>query len=202
MAANLADHQMIRVVQTVSGNSPKTLAINEKAGQTFKAGTPVQLTAGVVLEWDGATVANGILGITTQDGSNLATDGKGAPGAFGSVGAPGTSTTFGSVPYQTSAVNIPHGAPMSDGRTVVELADLDTVFEAQVDNSAGGAYATAQAQIGGKYGLTKDASGHWYVDLNKANAVIIQAINPIDGVGVNGGRVFFTFLQSAQQLFE
>lgn len=201
MAATLADHQEIKAVKTVSGNSPATRSIKEKASQTFLGGVPVQISAGgFVQEWDGATVANGIAGVGRQVGSNLASDGKGAPVPFGSVGAPGTGVTFGTVPNQPSAVNIPHGAPMSDGRTLFELAVSDSVFEAQIDDSTGGAILSTQAMIGTKRGLTKDATGHWYVDLSKNNTVIIQAFHPNDPIGTSGARVWFTVLDSAQQL--
>lgn len=203
MAANLADHQPIRAVSTSSGNTPKTLAINEKATQTFLLGVPVQLNAGVVQEWDGATIAAGIAGFGLTFGANLASAGKGAPGAFGSVGAPGTISTFGSVLFEASAVNIAHGAPMSDGRTVFEVANDDTIFEAQVDNSAAGAFATLQTQLGSTFGMTKDATGHWYVDLNKTGGsavVVIIGFNTNDALGTNGGRVYFQVLNASQQM--
>lgn len=206
MAANLANHQAIKVVKTVSGNQEALLSIGELASQTFLDGVPVMLAAsGFVQEWDGTTVAKGIAGVGTTSGSNLASNAKGAPGVFGSVGFPGTTQTFGSVPNQASAVNIAHGAPMSDGRQIFQVANEDSIFEAQLDNGAAGAYATLQAQIGVQYGMTKDATGHWYVDLNKSTAgantvVVIVAINPNDGVGVNGGRVWFKFIKASQQI--
>ena len=46
MAATLADHQEIKTVQTLSGNSPKTTSIMEKASSVFLGGAPVQLSAG------------------------------------------------------------------------------------------------------------------------------------------------------------
>lgn len=203
MAANLADHQPIRAVRTISGNTPNTQSINEKLTQTFLNGVPVQLSAGVVQEWDGATIAVGIAGVALQSGSNYSSSGKGAPGAFGSVGPPGTSVTFGSVLFETSAVNIPHGAPIADGRTVFEVANDDTIFEAQIDNSAAGAFASLQTQIGSQFGMTKDATGHWYVDLNKTGGsavLIVIGFNPNDLLGSNGARAYFQFLNASQQL--
>lgn len=206
MAANLADHSQIKAVSTVSGNTPKTQSINEKAGQTFLGGVPTMLAAGVVQEWDGATVAAGILGVALEDGKNLATDGAGAPGAFGSVGGVGAAPTFGRVPYQAGAVNFTPGAPMSDGRTDVEIASDDTIFVGQVDNSAFAVAADAtpvQADIGKFYGMTKDATGHWYVDRAKAtkgtNTVVeVVGLWPADGSILNG-RVLFKFASTAQQ---
>lgn len=200
MPANLADHQEIKVVKTISGNSPATRSINEKASQTFLAGVPVQLAAGVVQEWDGATLANGICGFARAGGANLGSNGAGAPVPFGSVGFPGTTSTFGSVPNQASAKNIAHGAPMSDGRTLFELANDDSIFEAQIDSASGAAFASTQAMIGSKAGLTKDATGHWYVDIDKNNSVIIMAFHPNDPIGTNGARAWFSVFDSVQQL--
>ena len=202
MAANLADHVPIRAVKTISGNQPQIVAYKEKAGQTFLGGTPCQLTAGVLLAWDGVTITNGILGVVLNDGANLATDGAGAPGAFGSVGAPGASVTFGKVLNQTSAVNIPHGAPMVDGRNLSQIANNDTIYEAQVDNNTGANFTLLAADIGATFGMTKDATGHWYVDRAKTGAsavAVILAANPNDGLIANA-RVYFKFLDAVFQL--
>lgn len=206
MAANLTNHSPILVYQTTTDNTEQTLAINEKAGQTFKLGTPVQLASGVVQAWDGATVAKGIIGITDIDAANLATDGAGAAGPFTGVGFPGTSTTFGSVPFESSAVNIPRGAPFSTGQTLLAAATQETIFIGQVDNanfSGGGSATPLQADIGVQYGLTVDAGGHWYVDKNKSTVgtntvVVIVGIDPITGSIVNG-NVLFKITQAASQ---
>lgn len=212
MASFLADHQEIRVVQTISGQTPKTLSFLEKAAGTFLAGVPVMTSGGVLLEWNAtvgaASSTVGIAGITRQAGSNLASDGLGFPLAFQPVGAPGTGTTYGKVPYQTSGVNIPFGAPMSDGRNLVELAVGDTIFEAQWDDAGGTASGPAITDIGKQYGLTKDATGHWYVDKAKVtqgtNTVLyIVQVNPGDvttgGAGINNARVWFKFIASIMQ---
>lgn len=210
MASVLGDHMEIAVVKTISGNTPATRSIREKASQTYLAGTPVMLSNGVVKNWD-ATVGAvsptvGILGITRGPGANLATDGKGAPAPFGQVGAPGTSSTYGSVPYQTSAVNIAHGAPMSDGRAIVELAVEDTEFVAQFDDAGGvpATATTAETMVGKQFGLTADAAGHWYVDAAKVTAgtntvVEIVKLYPLDGPMQNG-RVIFKLIKAIQQL--
>jgi hypothetical protein len=206
MAANLTNHDEITVVQTTTNTTEQTLSINEKAGQTFKKGTPVMLAAGVVQAWDGTTVAKGILGITDIDASNLATDGAGAPGPFIGVGFPGTSTTFGAVPFEASAVNIPRGAPFSTGQTLVAAATQETIFRVQVDNnnfSGGGSATPLQADIGVQYGLTVDASGHWYLDKAKVtvgtNTVMtVVQIDPITGSIVNGA-VYAKFSGAASQ---
>lgn len=217
MASVLSDHTEIRPVYTVSGNTPQTRGdIQEKASQTFLKGTPVMLSSGVVKVWDAvvtipATATAGIAGIALANGANLASDGKGAPGGggvgnFTGVGAPGTSLTFGKIPFQASAVNIIPGSPVSDGRTLFEVANADTVFEAQFDD-AGGTPANAvtnKNMIGKQFGLTLDATGHWFVDFAKVtvgtNTVLtIVDLNPIDGA-IQNGRVYFKFLLGICQL--
>ena len=105
-------------LRTVSGNQPQIDRIIEEALQTFLMGVPVQVNSadGGVQEWDGVTVAKAIAGISKEAASNLAT-----------VGTPLT-LTFGSVPNQVLAVNIPRGAPFNDGKIGFETSVLDTVF--------------------------------------------------------------------------
>lgn len=211
MPANLTDHLIIQAVKTISGNTPLSDAKPEKAGKTFLEGVPVMLTSGFCQEWDAAvgpaSPTVGIIGVSKEPGSNLGSDGAGAPSLpFGSVGFPGTSSTFGSVQYQPSAVNIAEGSPMSDGRTQYEVAVEDTIFLGQFDNAAGAVaadYTPVNADIGKEYGLTKDATGHWYVDKNKNTVgtntvVVIEAIDPSTGSIVNG-NVLFRFLKAIQQ---
>lgn len=211
MAAVLSDHQPIRVVQTVSGNTAQTDAKREKAGQTFLEGVPVMLNAGVIQEWDAnvvepATSTAGIAGIARQPGSNLGSDGKGAPGPFTGVGAPAASPTFGSVLNQANAVNFTPGAPFVDGRTVFELANQDTIFEATFDSANGNTAnaTTAETDVGKHFGLTKDTTGHWYVDRQKVTqgtntVLVIEKLNPLDGP-LQNGRVWFKFESGIQQL--
>lgn len=215
-AANLTVHEMAGAVQTVSGNTPFTGAISEKASQTFLQGVPVQLNAGYVQKWDGATYTAGILGISLQPGANLSSNGKGTPGGFSQVGPPASTVTYGTVPYQASAVNIPLGAPPTDGRTYFEAANSDTIFEAQYDNGNGTVaadYTPTISQIGTQFGLTFDASGYIYVDGNKTTVgtntcVIMVGINPLDLVQagtpntyVPNARVRFQVVPSSQQVF-
>jgi hypothetical protein len=211
-AANLTDHLIIQAVKTISGNTPLTDAKPEKAGKTFLEGVPVMLTSGFIQEWDANVAAAsptvGIVGISKQPGANLGSDGAGSPTLpFGSVGFPGTSTTFGSVQYEPSAVNIPEGAPFSDGRTIYEAIVDDSIFLAQFDNAAGTVaadYTPVAADLGKQYGLTKDATGHWYVDKNKSTVgtntvVVILAIDPGTGSIVNG-NVLVRFIDSISQV--
>jgi len=217
MAAVLNDHSEIKVVYTVSGNSPQTRGdITEQASQTFLKGTPVMLNSGNIKVWDAAvtipaTATAGIAGIALSNGLNLASSGLGAPGGGGvgnltGVKPPGTSLTFGKIPFQSSAVNIIPGSPVSDGRTLFEVANADTVFEAQFDD-AGGTPANAvtnKNMIGKQFGLTLDATGHWFVDFAKVTVgtntvVTIVDLNPLDGA-IQNGRVYFKFLLGICQL--
>ena len=215
MAANLTVHEQCGSVGTVSGNTPLTQVNPEKASQTFLQGVPVQLNAGYVQKWDGATYTAGILGFSQAPGLNLASNGKGSPGGFSQAGPPGSSVTYGSVPYQTAGFNIPIDAPMSDGRTYYEAAVSDTIFEAQYDNSAGAVaadYTPTVTTIGAQFGLTFDASGYIYVDANKTTVgtntcVQVVSINPIDLVQAGtpntyivNARVRFVVVPSSQQV--
>lgn len=217
MATLYTVHEQIGAVQTVSGNTPFTGSTSEAAAQVFFQGVPVQLNgAKFVQKWDGATFAAGLLGFSLAPGLNLPSAGAGTPGGFSQVGPPGTTTTYGSVPYQASAVNIPLGAPMSDGRTLYEVANGDTIFEAQFDNSAGAVaadYTPVQTDLGKQYGLAFDASGYAYVNKNLATPgtntnVVIVGFNPDDLVQggtpntyIPGARVRFQVIPAAQQVF-
>lgn len=203
MASLLANHSEIEVVRTSQNTTEETLSPQEKSGQAFVKGTPVQLNAGFLQAWDGATIVAGILGVALEDAHNLASNGLGAPTAFGTIGFPGTGTTFGKVPFQTGAVNIPEGAPPVKGVLVVAQATLDTVFRCQTDNGTGAATTPTIANIGTQYGLTVDANGHWYVDFNKTtpgtNTVLEMIdLDPIDG-SIANARILFKFIKSVMQ---
>jgi hypothetical protein len=164
----------IHSVQTVSGNQARVRRIVEDDLQTFLQGVPVQLDVvdSTIQEWDGVTILQGIAGFSLSYASNLVT-----------AGVPKT-LTFGTVPNETSAVNIPRGAPLNDGRIDFEVASDDTVFRGQV----GPAQTLTQANVGKQYGLTKDTDGHWYVDLTKltvgTNTVVtIVKLDPTDQGG-------------------
>lgn len=209
MAANLTVHEIIGSVQTISGNTPLTQATPELASQTFNTGAPVQLSSGGFVQlWDGTTYTAGLVGFSLIPASNLSSNGKGAPQPFGQIGPPGSIQTYGKVPYQASAVNIAVGAPITDGRTLYESANNDTIFEAQYDNSAGSVaadYTPTQATIGAQFGLTADGNGTYYIDANKTTVgtntnVRVVGVNPIDGFIVNA-RLRFQVVPTAQQVF-
>jgi hypothetical protein len=217
MASVLSDHIEIHSVYTVSGNTPQTRGdITEQASQTFLKGTPVMLNSGNIKVWDTlvtipATAVAGIAGIVLNNGANLASSGLGAPGGGGvgnltGVKPPGTSLTFGKIPFQASAVNIIPGSPVSDGRSLIEVANADTIFEAQFDDNGGtpANAVTNKNMIGKQFGLTLDASGHWFVDFAKVTVpgntvVTIVDLNPLDGA-IQNGRVYFKFLLGICQL--
>lgn len=209
---NLTYHQPIGTVETTSGLTPFTVSFLEKSGQTFKIGVPVQVNAGYMQQWDGATITAGIAGMSLTYGLNLATNGLAAPGAFSQIGPPGSIQTYGSVQNQPSALNIAVGAPISDGRTLLEAAIGANIFEATFDNSTGTVaanYTILQTQIGSQFGLTIDANNQWYVDGGKTTAgtntvVTVVGVNPADqtstaGVYIVNARVRFQVLAAARQ---
>ena len=179
----------MHAAQTVSGNQPQVRRIIEEATQTFLQGTPVMLAAdGGVQAWDGATIARGLAGFCNEPASNLTT-----------LGVQKT-LTFGSVPFETSAVNIPRGAPFNDGRVGFEVANDDSIFRGQV----GPAQTAVVGDVGVQYGMTKDTDGHWYVDRTKLTVgtntlVVIVKLDPADQSATPRG-VYFKVIKAAQQL--
>ena len=192
----------IQAVGTTSGNQPRATRIIEELSQTFKAGTVVELfTDGGVKVWDGATTTAGIAGISYEAASNLASTGLGAPVPYSPVTGLGATITFGSVPNESSAVNIPHGAPPNDGRCGLYIGSGDSIFTAAF-GTTGAATVPAVTDVGVAYGMTVDANGYWYVDKAKTggSAVVrITALDPRD-VPAAGSRVQFVFLAAAAQL--
>lgn len=213
---NLTTHLPITVVETLTNTTEQTQSYPELNGQTFPNGAICQLTsAGYNQAWDGTTVVRGIIGISEQPGYNLGTSAAGAPPTFGSVGAPGSPTTYGTVPNQTAAVNIPAGATFADGRSLIAQAVPTTVFRGQVDNSAGTVAADwtpTIANVGKQYGATQSSGdGSWYIDLGKSTVgtntvVTIRALDPLTfatgsvTTGQPNGNVFFVFTNSASQV--
>lgn len=200
---------ILPVQDPVSANGFVGFRLIEELTQTFKAGTPVEITAadGGVKAWDGTTgtafvfgsaTLGGIIGIAYEAASNLAATGSGAPSPltpFTGVGA--VSGTFGSVPNQSSAKNIAHGAPINDGRVGVISALPSIVFSATFGNN-GNTATPANTDVGKQYGLTIDTGGNfWYVDKNKStvgtNTVLtVVGLDPRDTPAA-GTRVLFVF---------
>lgn len=207
-------------VQDTSANGFAAVRLIEELSQTFKAGTPVEITAadGGIKAWDGTagtnvTVQTGALigaicGIAYEAASNLSATGAGAPSPlqpFTGVGA--VAGTFGSVPNQSSAKNIAHGAPINDGRVGLVLLTPTLVFSATFGNT-GNTATPAATDVGKQYGLTVDTGGNfWYVDKGKStvgtNTVLtVVGLDPRDTPGA-GTRVLFVFdpLRTQQNLF-
>lgn len=196
-------------VESISGNQFRAFRIIEEASQTFKQGTPVSITSadGGIAAWTANTQGpgqGGICGISYEAASNLATTGKGAPTPLSPLTGLGATITFGSVPNQTSAVNIPHGAPINDGRVGFILPAADVIFSATLGNNGSPATPTA-TNVGKQYGLTLDTGGnYWYVDLNKTtagtNTVLTVIALDLRDVPAAGTRVLFQFLAGAVNL--
>lgn len=196
-------------VETVSGNQFRAFRLIEKATQTFLAGTPVSIDSvtGGIQAWTVNTQGpgqGGICGISYEYASNLASTGAGAPTPMQPYTGAGSAVTFGSVPNEASAVNIPHGAPFNDGRVGFYLPGPDTVFSAIFGNN-GNTATPAATDVGKQYGLTIDSnSKYWYVDKNKTTAatntvltIIGLDLRDVPGAGT---RVLFTFLPSVVNL--
>jgi len=183
---------------SVSGNQPRAARPIEDAAQTFLAGTPLMFNpvSGGLKAWDGATIANGIAGISKEFGANLATAGiplNAPPGTTPGQLNVGGGQSFGSVPNQPGAVNLARPY-FNDGRTECILAIPDTLFFGQVGPSS----ITAITDIGKQYGLTKDVDGHWYVDKTKTGASAVLVVTALDYWDTRG--VLFTFLPGIGQL--
>jgi hypothetical protein len=183
--------------------------IIEELTQTFKQGTPVEITAadGGIKAWDGTTgtaftfpSANigAIVGICYEAASNLSATGSGAPtpmSPFLGVGA--VAGTFGSVQNQSSAKNIAHGAPLNDGRVGLHLASINVIFSATFGNN-GNTATPANTDVGKNYGLTIDTGGNfWYVDKNKSTPgtnTVLQVVGlDLRDIPAAGTRVLFQF---------
>lgn len=198
-------------VESISGNQFRAFRLIEEATQTFKLGTPVSIAAGDggVQAWVANTGANAtggvapqgaICGISYEAASNLASTGLGAPTPFSPLTGLGAALTFGNVPNQASAKNIPHGAPFVDGRVGFILPAADTIFSATFGNN-GNAATPLATDVGKQYGLTVDTGGNfWYVDKNKAtvatNAVVTVIGLDLRDVPGAGTRVLVQFIAS------
>src|SRR5262245_53121015 len=115
-------------VQGSSDALPLIRRLLEKASLTIKRGTPVVISSGYIIERtaiDGVTKV--VAGIVGEAGHNLAADGTAPVG--------GSGLSYGSVPNQSAAKNIPLGAPMADGRIETLVAVDNTIFVAKTDDA-------------------------------------------------------------------
>jgi hypothetical protein len=169
--------------RTLHGGPPAVLRLVEHASGTFKVGTPVFFdTDGAVKAWSGVVVTSKCAGIAAPAGSNLSSDGV------------AKTTTFGSVRNQSSAVNIPRGAPLNDGKITIWKADPQTQFVAAWDD----ADTPALTDIGTQLGLAAGSGGYWAVDQAYSDSIVIDGI--LDGqLGELGGLVIFHFIAAACQ---
>ena len=168
-----------------SGNQPVQRRLLEAASQTFLQGTPVMLVGGYLQAWDGATITNGIVGISAEAARNRTTAGVAQVINPASI----------AVTNQPNSVNITL-PPFDDGRLNVYQSINDTYFFAQV----GPSQSAAQTLVGQQYGLTKDSDGHWYVDTTKSTPGTNTVVQVVDLDTVDTARgVYFQFLNSALQ---
>lgn len=210
MAANLTRHYAVNALMDNTDTTPLQYANPEAAGQTFPIGVPVAFgtagNAGFTVVWPGTNT--GFMGFSRTFGANLASNGKGAPGPFQQIGPPGATQTLPGPTTQPNSINIALGAWISDGRTLLDVANDNTIFEIQCDNSAGAVpadYTPTQAQVGSQFGITMDAGNiSCYLDLGKTtsgtNTVAeLISLSPVFGSIVNA-IVRIKILKAYQQL--
>lgn len=190
----------IDCVEVMTGGPPIISRVIEEAAQTFLNGVPVQLAAdGGIKLWDGTTLVDAIAGVSTEDAHNFATTGPGWNGGLSPYSGPGAQMSFGNVPNEPSALNIPRGAPPVDGRVGFYSPDDPFIFRGVFGN-AGSPATPANTDVGVNYGLTIDSnSKYFYVDKSKTGAsavVTIVSLDPVDG-STSGARVLFKFMPAA-----
>jgi hypothetical protein len=211
--SNFAD--AIEPTQDLGGAISFPIAYSpEEASQTFVEGTPVMIAStgvgpadGGVQAWDGSTVTLGIAGIAIQNANNLGSTGSGQPQPFSPVLGPGSVIgNYSANSNQSLAVITPPMTPFSDGTLGYYIAAPTTRFIGKLGTSATVTpVATSNAQVGLKFGLTKDSGNNfWYVDTNKTGGTVVLLVvglSPLEPVGTVGGHVIFVFLNAAAQIF-
>lgn len=193
----------IEPVQTTSGNQFLANRFIEEATQTLLAGTPTQIASGDGgwEVWAGTAATNSgtfISGISYEAGHNYSALGV-PPAPYQPVVTTGSTITFGSVPNQASAVNIPMGAPFTDGRLGVWIPTSDTVFSATFGTN-GSTATPAVTDVGKSYGMSIDSnSKYWYVDKNKTSTDAVVVVVGLDPrfTPAAGTNVLFRFLAAA-----
>ena len=184
--------QFIRPGKITGGGAghPRQQRFAELASETFLQGALLIVDGNGFANESGAiTSAVGavVLGFASEFAHNLTTSDT------------AEELNYGSVVNQSSAVLIPVGAPPSDGKIGVWIADDTTLFLANV-RTAGSIDRALQTHIGEIFGLTKATV--WEFDLNKTTtgAGAIATLIEIIDVATDGGQVLFR-LNKTNQLF-
>lgn len=141
----------IVAVRTLSGvGFPAMQRTPEAVTQTFKQGVPLVLNAGNLQEcaFGGAEI---VYGVSAEPGHNL------------TVAATAEDGYSEGTPPNQSGKQIPVGAWTKDGKIGNYLANGQNVF--MISLKSGQTFAQSYVLSSTYYGLTKDASGFWYLDL-------------------------------------
>lgn len=171
----------------VNAATAPMMRIAEVASNTQKQGCPCYVSSGYAAE---RTVINDgtdqIAGFTSEAAHNLSSSGV------------ASTLTYGSVQNQPSAVNIPIGAPLSDGKLGFYTANDSVLFIGVVDDAA----TLAQSMVGTVYGLTKGSNGFWFVDTSitaVASGACVKVEELVDAIGTVAGKVAFRVMAVRQQ---
>jgi hypothetical protein len=185
-----ASYEPIKAVRTLDGTGiPAQMRMPEDELQTFKVGTPVSLTAGLVQ----ASAFGGselVYGVSAEAAHNLAVDGT------------AEETSEATPPNQAYAVTTPVGAWVKDGKCAVYLANGKTVFSAMLKD---GQVYTITMATKGRYELEYDSSsGFWFIDntnngSSDENCCVVIGVDPSSPNSATlGARVFFMFHESCR----
>ncbi|KKM24276.1 hypothetical protein LCGC14_1606730 [marine sediment metagenome] len=196
--ANFATPIKVARVEGSAGEAhPEIRRLPEKATQTELKGSPVILDSGNY-KVSGAISGSGVLlaGFTNEPFHNLTTADT------------AEHLSAGTPINQTNATVIPLGAPLSDGKIGVLIANANTIFEGAF-GTTDTATLPASSDVGKIYGLTKDSgNSYWYVDKGKtttgAGAILtVIGIHEQDIINTlaAGDRVLFKVSQ-ANRLFD
>lgn len=135
-------------------------------------------------------------------------------GAFVTLDASGRVVECGADPARILGIAAADGANDSvagNSSTTVWIAGDDTIFVGNVGLTGALTQVTANTDVGGRYGISKNAASptNWMVDKTDgcivggttANAkVIVTNIDPRDAVGDIGGKVEFMIMSAASIL--
>ena len=188
-------YEPIKAVRTLGSAAafPAAIRAPEAATQTFQLGVPTMLNgSGYIVEWT-TGAANVVYGVSSEPAHDLTT-----------AGTP-QDESEGTPPNQPSAITTAIGAWPRDGNIGEYMANGLTVFSIAL--KAGQTFTQALIIAGTYYGLTKDATSHfWYLDTtvtsgNSAVANLIGVDPTCPNTATGGCRVFFQFIES-QRYFQ